>query len=132
MKKIVVLLLVSLGFVAPVSSHVYLEKDYQNQWCSANNGKTEVRFSDRTRVDCLTDEYAIEFDFAYKWAEAIGQSLYYASCTGKQAGVVLIMENGQKDVKYLIRLKNVAEKYKIKVWTITPQDVTTVRNCGNS
>lgn len=24
-------------------------------------------------VDCLTNEYAIEFDFSNKWAEAIGQ-----------------------------------------------------------
>lgn len=40
-------------------------------------------------VDCLTDEYAIEFDFSKKWAEAIGQSLYYASQTYRKPGYSL-------------------------------------------
>ena len=66
---------------------------------------------------------AIEFDFAQKWAESIGQSLYYGLCTGKNSGIVLIMENPQKDIKYLNRLNEVAKKYNIKVWTITPQDM---------
>lgn len=110
---------------------MYLEKEYQNQWCKTNNGKTEVRLQDKTRIDCLTDKYAIEFDFANKWAESIGQALYYASSTGKEAGIVLIIENPEKDLKYLKRLKNVTKKYNIKVWTITPEDVSAVSNCEN-
>lgn len=38
----------------------------------------EVVAPDGTRCDILTDEYAIEVDFANKWAEAIGQALNYA------------------------------------------------------
>lgn len=45
---------------------------------------------DGTRCDCITATHAIEFDFAHKWAEAIGQSLHYAGLTGKRAGIVLI------------------------------------------
>ena len=37
--------------------------------------------------------YAVEFDFAEKWAEAVGQALYYALKTGKKPAVVLIMED---------------------------------------
>jgi hypothetical protein len=44
-------------------------------------------------VDCLTDECVIEFDFSNKWAEAIGQSLYYANQTGKKADIFLICKN---------------------------------------
>ena len=110
---------------------MHLEKEYQNQWCKTNNGETEVRLQDKTRIDCLTDKYAIEFDFASKWAESIGQALYYASSTGKEAGIVLIIENPEKDLKYLKRLKNVTEKYNIKVWTITPEDIPSVSNCEN-
>lgn len=113
------------------SAHMYLEKEYQKQWCSLNKGQTEYILSDRTRIDCLTTDYAIEFDFANKWAESIGQSLYYALSTGKKAGVVLIMENGQKDLKYLKRLQDVSEKHNIKIWTMTPEDMPAARNCQN-
>lgn len=113
------------------AAHQYLEKEYQNVWCKAHNGATEYILNDKTRIDCLTKEHAIEFDFAQKWAESIGQALYYSLCTNKTAGVVLIMENPQKDVKYLTRLQEVAKKYNIKVWTMTPQDMYNERNCSN-
>ena len=93
---------------------MHLEKEYQNQWCKTNNGKTEVRLQDKTRIDCLTDKYAIEFDFASKWGESIGQSLYYAAVVHKKPGIVLIMDNETTDDKYLQRVKTVANKYKIK------------------
>ncbi len=52
---------------------------------------------DKARVDCVTDTHAIEFDFAKKWGESIGQALYYATILNKQAGIVLIMEKGVAD-----------------------------------
>jgi hypothetical protein len=33
----------------------------------------------------------VEFDWAEKWAEAVGQSLHYARMTGKRPGIVLIL-----------------------------------------
>ena len=77
---------------------------------------TEYRLDDGTRLDCLTDDYAIEFDFAPKWAESVGQALYYSLKTGRQPGVVLIMVN-DGDERYLERLNALAVKYNIKVWT---------------
>ncbi|WP_171018846.1 hypothetical protein ACONUD_00725 [Microbulbifer harenosus] len=53
--------------------------DYQLPWCETAGGVAEYVLPDRTRVDCLTETHAMEFDFAPKWAEAIGQALYYAS-----------------------------------------------------
>jgi hypothetical protein len=56
-----------------------------------------VVLPDGTRCDCLTDTHAIEFDFGNKWAEAIGQSAYYALQTGKKNDPVpfsvLIIDN---------------------------------------
>lgn len=43
----------------------------------------EYRLSDNTRVDCMTDTLAVEFDLANKWAECIGQALYYGKQTKK-------------------------------------------------
>lgn len=53
------------------------ERDYQNEFCI--NGIKEYRLPDKTRVDCLTEEYAIEIDFAKsgKVFEGISQALYY-------------------------------------------------------
>lgn len=111
------LLLLSLLFlVQPTfAKHKYLEKEYQKVWCNACGGIQEYKLDDKTRVDCLLPEYAIEFDFANKWAESIGQSLYYGLKTNRKPAVVLIMEN-KTDQKYLDRLNTVADKYGIKVF----------------
>ncbi len=78
------------------------EKDYQEAWCKGK-GVAEFVLADRTRVDCLTDTHAIEFDWANKWAEAIGQSLYYSFATNKKAGIVIILKK-EKDKKHLTKL----------------------------
>lgn len=78
--------------------------------------KVEVALPDKTRCDCLTDSHAIEFDFGSKWAEAIGQALYYAIQTGKKAGIVLILED-QKDLNYWIRLNTVIDHFSLPIDT---------------
>ena len=80
------------------------------------NAKLEVLLWDKTRVDLLNDEYAIEVDWAPKWAEGIGQALYYAQVTGKKPGVILLIKDMQKEMKFVYRLQTVAAKYDIKVW----------------
>ena len=89
---------------------------YQAHWCSANSGLTEYILDDKTRIDCLTATHAVEFDFASKWAESIGQSLYYGLKTQKTPGIVLIIENPEKDGKYVKRLEQVANKFGITYW----------------
>lgn len=115
LKKALILLILINGNFACFAAHRYTEKYYQNEWCSKACGKTEYRLDDNTRVDCLTNEYAIEFDFAPKWAESVGQSLYYAEKTNLKPGVVLIMEK-DTDYRYYKRLKVLADKYDIKLW----------------
>lgn len=75
-----------------------------------------MRLSDRTRVDCLTDTHAIEYDWGAKWAEGIGQSLYYSLATGKRAGVVLILKR-RKDYRYWLRLNSTIEHHRLPVDT---------------
>jgi len=71
---------------------------------------------DRTRADCITATQAIEFDFGKKWAESLGQALYYALQTGKQAGIVLILED-PKDRKYWLRLNSTIAHFHLPVHT---------------
>ncbi len=102
------------------AARLHPEAWYQGQWCGEQSGVTEVRMQSGTRCDCLTDTHAIEFDFANKWAEAIGQALHYGAQTGKKAGIVLIMENPAKDRKYLNRMLSTIEAHglAVDVWTI--------------
>ena len=95
-----------------------LEREYQTAWCSAKNGKTEVVLVDKTRVDCVTETHAIEFDFAHKWAESIGQALHYAQSTKLRGGIVLIVEPGEEPL--VERALRVVQYYRlpIDVWTV--------------
>ena len=96
------------------AKHLYSEKYYQNIWCEKQNGIKEFRLIDGTRVDCLTKTQAVEFDFAPKWAEAIGQSLHYARLTGKNPAIVLIIEKNS-DFKYYNKIRPLCEKYQISL-----------------
>ena len=83
------------------------ERYYQEKFCT---GKLEVALEDRTRIDCETSHYAIEYDFAKKFYEGIVQALHYARLTGKKAGLVLIVES-EKDCKYVQRARDNIEFY---------------------
>lgn len=118
-------LMLLIFFPAPLEAKtLHLEKAYQTKWCDQTGGKMEVRLDDATRVDCLTEEFAIEFDFGKKWAESIGQALHYSVKTGRQGGIVLILEH-EKDIKYWNRLNNIIEKkhLNIKTWIMRPEDL---------
>ena len=115
-RSVMKLLLILLLGIALQAKHTHKESYYQNIFCDKMGGKAEVVLKDRTRIDCLTDKYAIEVDFANKWAESIGQSLHYGLMTKRQSGVYLIIED-EKDFRYLDRLNRVVDKYDIKVWT---------------
>ncbi|WP_157825864.1 hypothetical protein [Colwellia sp. Bg11-28] len=57
-----------------------------------------------------------------KWAESLGQALFYSAMTGKKAGIVLIVNPRTKD-RFLKRLnKAIADNnLDVDVWTITNQ-----------
>ena len=124
MKKIIMFfVVVMVAFAGPAfAKHEFLEKEYQAAWCNQEQGEAEHVLDDGARVDCLTDKYAVEVDFGPKWAESIGQSLYYGIKTEKKPGVLLIIEK-PTDARYLFRLWTVAKMLDIKVWTITPECV---------
>lgn len=121
MKK---LILLSFVLLLPICSgkHIYPEKYYQKQWCDKKGGIMEYRLSDKTRVDCLTDKYAVEFDFAPKYHECLGQALHYAARTNKQGVCVLIIEKPEQK-KYVYRLRNTIRRKQLNVRTFTIKPV---------
>ncbi len=88
------------------------ESYYVNQWCTSDFGRKEAILWDMTRVDCLAKDYAVEFDFAKKWAESIGQALYYAKMTGKKPAVTLILTS-PADYRYVKRVERLNNEIKI-------------------
>lgn len=82
----------------------------------------EARLWDSTRVDILTKEYAIEVDWADKWAEGLGQSLYYSITTNKKPGLVLLIKDIKKESQFVYRAQIVAAKHDIKVWVINASE----------
>ena len=101
--------------------HHHNESSYQHTWCIEHNGTEEFENYDKTRVDCLTDKHAIEFDFADKWAESIGQALHYSFMTGKRAKVILILENPEKQMCYFERVQNLGKIHNFDVEYVTPE-----------
>lgn len=118
MPLISLIFLASALTCAPISmaqaEHPHSEKWYQQHWCSEHRGQAEVVLPDSTRADCITETHAIEFDFGRKWAEAIGQALYYSVQTGKRAGIVLILEK-EEDYRYWLRLNTTIEHHKLPI-----------------
>jgi len=126
--KLSVLLITAIFFLLAVPVHaknLHKEAEYQSAWCIQPGSIIEYVLPGRTRVDCLLDEWAVEADFAKKWAEAIGQARFYAIKTGRSPGVLLIMEDMERDFKYLARLLVAIEgdNLKWRVWITTPDDL---------
>ena len=103
------------------AKHLHKEAVYQHVWCSAHNGIEEYKNDDFTRVDCLTETHAVEFDFANKWAESVGQAEYYAYKTGKKGMIVLILENPKKEYVYYNRVRELGKIYGFDTEYITPK-----------
>lgn len=96
------------------------EADYADPWCAERGGVAEKVLADRTRVDCLLPDFAIEVDYASKWAEAMGQALHYARMTQRRPGVLLILRQ-PADMRYARRLYLDAQHWGVPlfVWTVT-------------
>ena len=123
MKKVYVFIFLLILALPASAKRLHYEATYQNRWCSCVGGIQEYELNDFTRVDCLTKTHAIEFDFANKVYEGIGQSLYYGIKTRKKPGLVLILENPKKEQKYINRMKRVARKKGIDCWIMYESDL---------
>ena len=129
MKKIAIVLFMILISTSAHAKHFKTERYFQDIWCNSKSGQTEVIMSDKTRCDCIIEEdgieYAVEVDFSSngKWYEGISQALHYAMLTGKQPGLLLIIER-DSDLEFVKRAMDLIEFYKlgITVWTIKYTD----------
>lgn len=93
---------------------------------SMSEAVTEFRLPDATRIDILCKQFACEVDWAKKWPEAVGQSVYYSLQTGRQPVVILLTETVE-DSRFIDRCKLVCARCNIDLWTVSIGDFT--MNC---
>ena len=77
----------------PTTSKADDESIWQRQYCEGM--ELEKHLPSGGYVDCLNPEYAIEVEWAQHWAEAVGQSLYYAGATNRKPGIILFCEQSE-------------------------------------
>ena len=90
------------------------EIEINNSWFATMYGISQFTTKDRTSVDCLTNNFAVEVEYDYNWKEAIGQSLHYAETTNKQAAILFIKRKETKK-DYLNELNRVSTKFQLPI-----------------
>ena len=113
---IAVIITVLVMTSSPFALRKHSIRCYRDKWCEDYDGETEAILPDRTKCDCLTDSHAIEFNFADKWHEAIGQSLNNGLQTDKEPGIVLIIER-EENYKYWTQLNTLIEYFELPIET---------------
>jgi hypothetical protein len=111
MLKIILILLLTISNVN--AKNKMLEKEYQAIDCEARGGKSEVTIKGG-RIDCETKYHVIEYDFANKWAECLGQIMYYSKMKNKIGLCVLIVENNS-DYKYVKKLEEAISYHQVYI-----------------
>jgi hypothetical protein len=71
----------------------------------------EVTLWDRTRADLVGPTWVGEVDYAPKWAEGIGQCLYYGIVTNKDPVLFLLVKKGEE--RFVYRAQTVCAKHNI-------------------
>ena len=103
--------------------HYRYEYEYQAVIHQQVGGQREYRVQNGI-VDILTDDYAIEVEFASKWKESIGQALWYGMQTNRLPAIVLIKKEKSDDtrIRYLAStLDYMGLGDKVRLW-VYPDD----------
>jgi len=123
------IIIIALFVIITTITYAKIEKDYQEYFADIIFTESRVEFvlADKTRVDILTKDYAIEVDYIKKMYEAVGQAIYYSLMTGKQPAIVFILPGNNVDQKHLDRALVIIDDlnnhgYEIIVWTIDYND----------
>jgi len=99
-----------------MGAHQLNELAWARRIAFALKAEYEHRLWDGTRIDLLTETAAVEIDWAPKWAEAIGQCLWYSTMVQLEPVVLLLVEDMGKESKYVYRALTVCHQIDIEVW----------------
>lgn len=90
------------------------ERDVQRIICQGLDQQVSVKGGGW--ADCVSETHAIEVDWTGKWAEAIGQSLYYAEQLEKKPMIYLVCKEDQSlCLKHSLRLESTIAYWNLPV-----------------
>jgi hypothetical protein len=92
-----------------------LEVNRVNSLCAGMD--IEVLLPSGARADCVSKTHAIEVDYTRRWADAIGQSLHYASQLELLPGMVLVCHKDTSEASCYRHYLRVADTF--SYWTIS-------------
>jgi len=98
------------------------EFDFVKEQCEIWEGEQDYLLQDQTRVDCMTEEMAVEFEFADNWKRALGPALHASSRTGKAAAIAMILRR-ESDEAYVKELMAVKKNFglELKIFQVKEQ-----------
>ena len=104
------------GGAAAAKKH---ERIHSDEWCGKEGGKSQARLIDGSKVDCLTADYAIEFDFgktgsAYR---CTGQAMYYAKVSERKPMCILIQHEGISDDVFESAVRRIVPPVEVRCMT---------------
>lgn len=115
MKYILSIALLAYSLSVIADSRNYNESYYNDLVCASIGGTPEVILKDRTRVDCLTKDRAIETEWASRKAyEAVGQSLHYGKMTGKTPSILFLVKD-KKDLRWVRLTQDTIRHYGLTI-----------------
>jgi hypothetical protein len=111
-----------MGAFSSAEAQSYDESSIRN--CACAGLDQEVRTQAGTYVDCLSDTHAIEIESTEDWAEAIGQSLHYASETGQRAKVLFFCEGADKTcLRHRLSFESTVASHSLPIdWGYVPEE----------
>lgn len=102
-----------LAFALPQQKHD--ELFYQRQIIERYGMEEGQQTPSGARCDLMTEDYAIEVDWAYKYAEGIGQAALYAAELKRKPLVILLLKADHNPV-HLERALKAARYVNFPVW----------------
>lgn len=97
----------------------HLSEPEQSALIAKDRGwKAEVALADGSRADLISEQYAVEVEWAPKWKEAPAQATLYALLADKKPLVILLTKGDSAEKLHILRCKLVCEKLGIKLETI--------------
>lgn len=115
-------LLTATAVIAFSTSAIASMSEKEAQAIICEELRTNVTVPGGGWADCVSETHAIEVDWSGKWAEAIGQSLYYACELDKKPAIYLVCKEGQKlCISHGYRLESTTA-----AWSLPAADATLV------
>lgn len=92
-----VLIALTLISLVPQFAIAETEREAYTRLAAKYHAVPDVRLSDGTIADMMSDTFVFECEWANKHWECIGQALHYAALTGKPPAIVLLVTGAARE-----------------------------------